>query len=140
MLIELASLAVFTFVGFLLSFLIPETVGMTLEELGKGEMSTRNRWLHWSKLIELVKGNHSGGGQGAAIDPETDHDGEGAIPARNEPSNLHNGPTTSNSEAQPKDGGLTVDTIELDHISSSSRSANQERLDADANAAVQKQD
>lgn len=139
MLIELASLAVFTFIGFLLSFLIPETVGMTLEELGKGEMSTRNRWLHLSKLIELVKGNHSGGGQGPATDLETDHDNEGAIPARNEPSNPNNGPTTSNSEAQPKDGGLKVDKIELDNISSSSRSANQDRPDADANAAVREQ-
>jgi hypothetical protein len=93
----------------MLSFLIPETVDMTLEKLGEGKMSPRNRWLHMSKWIELVGVNHTG---------SEEHDGNGLEPGSSNaeaismrPPNLDNQQAILDGEDRPKTGEVRINTV-----------------------------
>jgi hypothetical protein len=117
------SLAIFTFIGLLLSFLIPETVDMTLEQLGSGEMSPRHRWLHVSKMVELFTSRRANSGY--EVEPSPDITDENVPPATDEEPGASKGTPTDN-HTMPKSHRLGVDTIEMDDLSSSSRSAKQD--------------
>jgi hypothetical protein len=100
------SLALFTFLGFLVSFLIPETMGMTLEQLAKGERRESHPFLKRFKFWEFRARKDTG-----ARDPAANHNG-----------------TANGGRTRQMRNGLTMDESELNRIPNGEATAPQQNI------------